>query len=284
VLAERYRIVHRDATPPRATYFLAQGGRLHCLDWLGSGETIVFLHGGALTAHTWDLVCLGMRDEWRCLALDLRGHGDSDWADEYLIETAVDDVIALISHHGLQRAHLVGNSLGGIIAAHVAATHPQHIASLTLVDVGPKLDFMATQRIRDYIDETDGLADLSAAIDAGMAANPRIDRDALMYRLTHSMRQADDQRVYWKQDRRRMGDHGYFIGKVTEIAQRTSEITAPVLVLRGARSRVFSDEAASACAASFPNGRWVRIESAGHNVQESNPAALIAALKEFLSR
>jgi pimeloyl-ACP methyl ester carboxylesterase len=282
-LAARYRIRHKDASLPDAKRIAAPDGvALHYLDWHGAGEAVLFLHGGALTAHSWDLVCLGLRDEWRCLALDLRGHGDSGWANEYRIETAIDDIAALVAHRELERIHLVGNSLGGMVAAHYAATHPTRIASLALVDVGPNVNFAATQSIRDYIERIDGSPSFEAAIEIGMTVNPRIDREALAYRLLHAMRQSEDRRFYWKQDRRRMYDYGYFLGKVDEIARLAPGIEAPVLVVRGARSRVFSDEAASGCAALFPRGQWARIEGCGHNIQEANPAEFIATLRNFL--
>ena len=53
------------------------------LDWGTKGlRPILFLHGGALTAHTWDLCCLALRNDYHCMALDQRGHGDSDWAPD----------------------------------------------------------------------------------------------------------------------------------------------------------------------------------------------------------
>jgi pimeloyl-ACP methyl ester carboxylesterase len=282
-LATRYGVQHRDASLPDSLRIVAADGvELSYLDWGGHGEPILFLHGGALTAHSWDLVCLGLRDRWRCLALDLRGHGDSGWADEYRIETGIDDIGALVANSAVPRLHLVGNSLGGVIAAHYAATHPNRVASLALVDVGPSVNFAATQTIRDFIEQVDGASDFGAAVDAGMNMSPRIDREALEYRLLHSMRLKEDRRLYWKQDRRRMHDYAYFLGKVEEIARVAPGIASPVLVMRGARSRVFSDEAARECAALFANGRWVRIEDSGHNIQEANPAGFVAALHLFL--
>jgi pimeloyl-ACP methyl ester carboxylesterase len=282
-LAVRYGVQHDDASLPDTVRIVAPDSvELSFLDWRGCGERILFLHGGALTAHSWDLVCLGLRDGWRCLALDLRGHGESGWADEYRIETGIDDIASLMTHTTTSRVHLVGNSLGGVVAAHYAASHPNQVASLTLVDVGPSVNFDATQTIRDFIDQVDGSSDFATAVDAGMTMSPRIDRDALEYRLLHSMHFKEDRRLYWKQDRRRMHDYVYFLGKVEEIARVAPHIAAPVLVLRGARSRVFSDEAASECASLFANGRWLCIADSGHNIQESNPADLVGALKAFL--
>ena len=54
--------------------------RFHYLDWGGSGTPILFLHGGGLNAHTWDCVAVMLRDRYRCIALDQRGHGDSEWS------------------------------------------------------------------------------------------------------------------------------------------------------------------------------------------------------------
>jgi pimeloyl-ACP methyl ester carboxylesterase len=283
-LAARYGIRYEDASAPDARHIVASDGLpLHYLDWRGGGDCIVFLHGGALTAHTWDLACLGLRDRWRCLALDMRGHGESGWAEEYRIETAVEDVATLVAHNEVERIHLVGNSLGGMVAAHYAAAHPDRLGSLTLVDVGPNVNFAATQPIRDYIDRTDGSPDLATAIEHGLTVNPRIDREALEYRLRHSMRQREDQRLYWKQDRRRMHDYAYFLGKLADISRLAPSICMPALVVRGARSRVFSDEAAERCARLFPRGEWARIEESGHNVQESNPGDFTALLARFLS-
>ena len=97
-LARRCGIDFVDATAPvRRECIALDGVRLSYLDWGGVGDPIVFLHGGALTAHSWDLVCIGLRDAHRCIALDLRGHGDSDWSDDYRIETATADVAALVA-------------------------------------------------------------------------------------------------------------------------------------------------------------------------------------------
>ena len=72
-----------DVVLPQGHYAQVGGMRLHYLDWGNKHlPPLLFLHGGALTAHTWDLVCLALRDEYHCLALDQRGHGDSDWSED----------------------------------------------------------------------------------------------------------------------------------------------------------------------------------------------------------
>lgn len=138
----------RDPAPPRAFRFAHDGCRLHGLDWGGTGVPVLLLHGGGLTAHTWDFVCLGLRGAARLVALDLRGHGDSDWSDDCRVGTMAADVVAAADHLGFARVRLVGMSLGGVVAAHVAAARPDRVERLALVDVAPGVDFESTGRIR----------------------------------------------------------------------------------------------------------------------------------------
>lgn len=90
-------------------------------------------------------------------------------------------------------------------------------------------------------------------------------------------------RYRWKVDRRRPHDYEHILGKLAELPALAAHIKCPVLVARGARSRIFSDEAAARCAGLFVQGAWMRIEDAGHNIQEDNPRALIDALERLLS-
>src|SRR6516225_8004013 len=72
--------------------------RVHYLDWGGGGQPILFLHGGGLNAHTWDVLALMLRDRYRCIALDQRGHGDSEWSPviDYAVDSQSRDVAGFI--------------------------------------------------------------------------------------------------------------------------------------------------------------------------------------------
>jgi pimeloyl-ACP methyl ester carboxylesterase len=283
-LARRCGIAFVDATDPARRECIAPDGvRLNYLDWGGSGDPIVFLHGGALTAHSWDLVCIGLRDSYRCIALDLRGHGDSGWSDDYRIDTAAADVAALGATLGVASCHVVGMSLGGNVAAHFAGAYPARASSLTLVDVGPGVDFEATRSLRNFVDEAQDVGNLEMVMAAALLVNPQADRDKLVYRLKHSTERSAEGRYRWKMDRRRPFDYDHILGKLAELPELAAHIACPVLVARGARSRIFSDDAAARCAALFARGEWTRIEDAGHNIQEDNPRALLDALKRFLA-
>src|SRR2546425_8787481 len=166
---------------PTAHHVVLRGMRFHYLDWGTRGQPpMLFLHGGGLNAHTWDLVCASLRLERHCLALDQRGHGDSEWSPEmdYATESHVADLDAFIDRLGLDRFVLVGMSLGGVNALAWAGTHSQRLAGLVLVDVGPEIRSDGVRKIQAFTSDATPL-ELEEFIDRAMAFNPRRNRELL---------------------------------------------------------------------------------------------------------
>src|SRR5258706_13956910 len=97
-VAEVGGITGADVSLPADRFIDLNGIRFHYLDWGGDGISVVFLHGGALTAHTFDGVWLALRSRYRCLSLDLRGHGDTEWPAEVddTLDTSAADLGAFI--------------------------------------------------------------------------------------------------------------------------------------------------------------------------------------------
>src|SRR5262249_16110419 len=136
-----------DIVLPRHEHVVLGGMRLHYLDWGPPSEgrgshgssPVVFLHGGGLNAHTWDVVCLALRHEHHCYPLDLRGHGDSEWSPglDYSLGAYLRDLEAFADHLGVGRYFLVGQSLGGLIGISYASRHLTRLAGLVAVDSGP---------------------------------------------------------------------------------------------------------------------------------------------------
>jgi esterase len=258
------------------------------LDWGSAGRPpLVFLHGGALTAHTWDLCCLALRDDFHCLALDQRGHGDSDWAPDadYSIAAQREDVRAFAQALGLGQFVLVGMSMGAINGLAYAIAYPETLRALVLIDAGPHVRRPGSRRIRDFVNGGAEPESLEAIIARALAFNPRRDPVILRRSLMHNLRRQDDGKWVWKYDRRRFQQMGG--DRHSEERQRLADglanVTCPTLVVRGAESDVFHDEDAARLAAALPDGRWVKIARAGHTVQGDNPKDLVAALREFLA-
>jgi esterase len=276
-----------DVALPDELRVQANGLQLRYLDWGTAGQRpIVFLHGGALTAHTWDLCCLALRDEFHCLALDQRGHGDSDWAADadYTLAAQRDDIKDFAAAVGLKRFVLVGMSMGAINGLAYAIAHPETLSALVLIDAGPHVRRPGSRRIRDFVNGGAEPQSLEAIIERALAFNPRRDPVILRRSLMHNLRRQDDGNWVWKYDRRRFQQMGG--DRNTQDRQRLADglanVTCPTLVVRGGESDVFHDEDAERLAAGFPDGRWVKIPRAGHTVQGDNPKDLVAALRDFL--
>ncbi|HEY1176207.1 MAG TPA: alpha/beta hydrolase [Phytomonospora sp.] len=279
-LAAALGVTIHDPTPPRQIHFSRAGCRLHAFDWGGTGPPVLLLHGGALTAHTWDFVCLGLRGTARLIALDLRGHGESDWSRDYRIATLAADVAATADHLGFDRIRLVGMSLGGVIAAHVADEHPGRVERLALIDIAPGVDFDSTWRVRSFISRLGPVQELETVVEAAMRVNPHADRARVAYRMSTLFRRTPDGGWVPKGDPRPPD----FPAILAAIDRLPAQLTrTPVLLVRGGRSRVLPQATAERLVARVPHGELVVVPDAGHNVQEDNPAALITALRTFLT-
>lgn len=127
-----------DPSPHRCGYVQVNGIRLHYLDWGGTGETIVLLHGSGSTAHSFDDLAPRLTDRYRVVALTRRGHGASEHpSDGYTIAQTTADLRASLDALGIDRAHLVAHSLAGAEITRLAALHPDRAASLVYLDALP---------------------------------------------------------------------------------------------------------------------------------------------------
>ncbi|MGW0250509.1 alpha/beta fold hydrolase [Nocardia goodfellowii] len=280
-LAAALGVTIDDPASPREIGFSRAGCWLHGFDWGGTGFPILLLHGGRLTARTWDFVCLGLRGVARLVALDLRGHGDSDWSGDYRIETMAADVVAAADYLGFDRVGLVGMSLGGVVAAHVADRWPDRVERLALIDVAPGADFESTRRMRAFITGLGPVRELETAVRAAMRVNPRADRATVTYRMSTLFRLAPHGDWVPKADPS-PPDFPAILTAIDQLPARLARV--PVLLVRGARSRTLPQAAAEQLIERIPDGQLVVVPDAGHNVQEGNPAALITALRAILTR
>jgi pimeloyl-ACP methyl ester carboxylesterase len=261
--------------------------RLHYLDWGTRGRPpLLFLHGGGLNAHTWDLVCLALRDRHHCFALDQRGHGDSEWSPEldYGRAAHAQDIEGLLDRLRLPRAVLIGQSMGAINALRFAATHPARVRALVLVDAGPEFQTDGAKRIGDFVERTATVDSVEEFVEAALAFNRLRDRRLLQRSALHALRPLPDGRFMRKNDVRWLGrGPERLAAQAGELWQEVERVACPTLVVRGGRSDVFLTQHAERLANRLHDGRWVCVEGAGHTVQGDNPKGLVAALREFLA-
>lgn len=289
--AEIASIEVREIVLPEDHEVVVRGMRFHYLDWPSpSGRPpVLFLHGGALNAHTFDLVSLGLRSDYRCLALDLRGHGDSEWSpvQDYAIATHAADVAAFVERLGVAPLVVVGMSLGGLTAIHYAGQHAAQLTGLVIIDTGPDGLAQGRERIRQFAEATMvGFPSVEDYVVEALKFNPLRRADLLRRSLLHNLRQTPAGTWVWKWDPRPRAtpvDPDLWNRRRTALWDDVPHITCPTLVVRGAKSDNFSEENAKQLVARLPHGRLVEVQGAGHTVQGDNPRDLLRELRTFLA-
>lgn len=98
------------------------------------GSPVVLLHGLGGSAANWEAAGALLGQEWRVFALDLRGHGESDWPDDYDLELMAEDVVGFLDELELDRVGLVGHGMGGVVARLLAEEHSDRVERLVLVE------------------------------------------------------------------------------------------------------------------------------------------------------
>ena len=262
--------------------------RLHYLDWGGPARPyLLFLHGGGLNAHTWDVICLALRTRYHCLALDLRGHGESEWSRDvtYSIDAYRADVEGFVDALEIDRFVLVGMSLGGLAALAYAGANSGRLGGLVIIDTGPTTQTAGSARVREFMQLPSELDSVEAFVARALEFNPSRDASLLRSSLLHNLQEMPNGKWTWKYDPRYRTRDGF--ATVDEARAKLWEVVpairCPTLVVRGGRSDVFSDLDAGGLAAKLPDGRWVVVPDAGHTVQGDNPRGLLDVMVQFLA-
>jgi pimeloyl-ACP methyl ester carboxylesterase len=280
-LAAGHQLCVSDFSPPAVRTIAGPAGALNVFDWGGGGTPALLLHGGALTGRTWDFVALQIRPARRLIAPDLRGHGESHWADDYSLADYVDDVVATLNSLDVKRCHLAGMSLGGVIAALAASRLSGRAVSLALIDVAPGVDFESTRTMRSFMSAIEVAPSIESVVDAALAASANGDRERIGYRMRTLLRRAPSGGWKLREDRRRPHDFPAILEQVNQLDAIANAAGIPVLLVRGARSRILPGASARCFAEAVAMATLLVAPGAGHNVQEDNPAYLAAALADF---
>jgi pimeloyl-ACP methyl ester carboxylesterase len=261
------------------------GLRFHYRDWGNDGaQPLVLLHGLSSHAHSWDRFATAMQEEFHILAPDQRGHGETDWADDYFADRMVEDVDAFVTTLGLERIALLGLSMGGRNAYMYAALHPNVVERLVIVDIGPEPSPLGRDRIRRRAQAQDVFDTPEEAFTLARAANPRPADDDLRARTLHGLIQRPDGRWTLRYDPAlRSVDRPVRRPDPSVLWPLLPKITAPTLLIRGSASDVLSEETAARMTREIPNCTLVEIADSGHSVPLDRPAEFLEAARAFLT-
>jgi pimeloyl-ACP methyl ester carboxylesterase len=284
---------------PGTVRVLAAGG-LHLAADLGGpadSPTVVLLHGGGQTRHSWTGTWKVLVDAgWRAWSVDLRGHGDSDWAPDgdYSLDGFAGDILALAG--SLPRPPiLVGASLGGLASLVAVAESPEQertARAVVLVDVAHKLEKSGRDRIGAFMTgNLDGFASLEEAADAIAAYNPHRPRPSDLSGLAKNLRRRPDGRWVWH------WDPAFILGKFGSADETRSSVVdpgrlgwavdnlrVPTLLVRGRSSDLLSEEGARDFLARVPHAEFADVAGAGHMVAGDRNEVFNRAILDFLAR
>ncbi len=264
------------------------------------GPPVLFLHGGGQTRHAWDKAVADMGAHGtRAIAVDLRGHGESDWSGSgsYGFDDYADDVIAIVrdveNRFGARPA-VVGASLGGLSALLAEIFQPGLLEALVLVDITPDMDLDGVARIQGFMGEkmTEGFASPEEAAEAIGRYLPHRKKPDNLDGLAKNLRRGDDGRYRWHWDPRFLSGSKSINANSQKLMKLCHEgvslLELPVLLVRGVLSELVNEEKAQTFVKRAPNARYVDVRDAGHMVagdrNDAFSAAVTAFLKEFVAK
>jgi pimeloyl-ACP methyl ester carboxylesterase len=272
--------MHRDRT------LVLNGQRFHYTEWgTATAPALLMLHGVTGHARTWDDEAAALASRYRVLALDQRGHGDSDPSPDadYTVATMSADVAAFADALGLARVSIVGLSMGGRVAIAFAGQAPGRVDRLVVVDIGPDISEPGLVRVGTLMARSPELfPSLEHALAFHRLTNPLYTEAMLRHRVQHGTRPVEGG-LTWKYDRglREAVRSGVWRDPI-DLWPLWRGITCPILLVRGADSDVLSTEIARRMVDENPNTRLAEVAGAGHTVPGDQPAAFQTLLADFL--
>jgi esterase len=280
-------ISHAPTVPYCSHNIVLRQLRFHFLEWgAPDAPPIVLLHGGHQSAHSWDLVSLHLAQGYRVLALDQRGHGDSEWARDvaYSNHEMSLDAEAFITALNLDRPVLIGHSMGGRNAMLLTRRNQSVLGALVIVDVGPELSDRGRAVIAGFVRDNEEFDDLEHFVRNVQQYDPYRSREHIERTVKYNMLQRADGKFVSKCDAnpRRLGIVRGTGPQENITLDEARAFDLPVLLVRGADSRILTAEAAERFRDALPRGTLVTVPDCGHNVHGQNTKGFLAAINGFI--
>src|SRR6267378_5469202 len=265
-------------------YVTVNGLRIHYLDFGGDGkQPLIMLHGIGRVAHTFDHVARHFNQNYHVMAVDMRGHGDSDWDPKaaYLVEDYVKDIEGLAQQLRLRNIVIWGNSTGGRVAQVFAGLHPDLVAAVIAEDVGPERPREIADGFTSRVKQEDekGWASEEELFRSLKGPNSRTPDEILRAYAHFGSRRRADGRIVWKRDPA-IGN-GFV---PTELWRFVRQIKAPIIYILGGRSTIVPAATQEELRKTLPQVQIVTMPGLGHYPSEENPKDFLPIVDGFLAK
>jgi pimeloyl-ACP methyl ester carboxylesterase len=281
-------------TEPISRYYSSQRLKLHYAVWGDeSSPPLLLIHGNRNHARTWDQVAVQLMREYCVYAVDLRGHGDSQWSvgGQYSLPEFVLDVAMLGRELNRNPLTVIGHSLGGAVALEYTGVFPQFVKKVVAVEgLGPPVreHVAAPSRMRSWIGQMQEFdtrkprryTSLDDATKRMMEENPHLTAEMARHLTLHGMRKNDDGTSSWKFDNY-VRLHSPYEFNIAEARELWNQIRCPTLLIRGSESWA-SDPEQDGKATAFHNYKNVLVKDAGHWVHHDQLDAFMTVVWDFL--
>lgn len=275
----------RGPVTPAGGWVGGRGLRLHYLDWGTAGRPpVLFLHGGSAHAHWWDFTIPHLADRYRCVALDLRGHGESDRPSDgdYSLAAHATDVAAVVAALDLHRGAVVGHSFGGWVAMLYAGAADRDLAALAILDSRAQIAVRSARMLEAlrklpptrYSTHAEAVRRFRL-LPAATAAAP----DVVAHVATRGITQDADGMYLPRFDRRALAG-----ATPQDLTPHLRAARCPILVVRAAHSEIVDAASFLAYRDAVADVELAEIAGAHHHLMLDQPAAVAEVLARFLDR
>ncbi|HRD99954.1 MAG TPA: alpha/beta hydrolase [Ilumatobacteraceae bacterium] len=276
-----------DVAVRRCGLDLADGQHVSGVRWGTGPVELVYLHGGAQNAHTWDSVALALGRP--AIAIDLPGHGYSNGEgfDRLDIAQQALTMVTVLEHVVPAPVAVIGMSLGGLVALAVSATRADLVPRLVLVDILPSSSNHRTARMNSFLDGKDAFDSFEEMVEWSVLHNPGRSAAELRRGVFHNAQRGADGRWTWRHTRDVPGvariQEPEFRGATASLWPAVASFGGPLMLAYGGTdASVLREEHVQMLRERQPAARVERVQGAGHSVQRSRPRELAALIADFL--
>lgn len=264
------------------------GLRFHYRDWSSNkpnSPTLILLHGYTGHARSWDKFADQMSNAYRVLALDQRGHGETQWApsDQYHTDDMVADLEKFVTALDLDDFALLGLSMGGLVSIAYAGTRPSGLNKLVIVDIAPDIARSGLEGIRANVARSDLFDSVEEAYDRARLDNPVPPEKHHYDRVRNSLMRTKNGQWTYRYDRALRDPEVNRIRMSPEQGwQAAAKINVPTLLVRGENSNILDGDVAKRFEKTVPECSVVEVAGSGHSVPLDKPEEFALVASHFL--